>query len=281
MKKVRICLFSIIVFLLSLLGSMSLIYASNDVKGDIRIVLTNLGTNVSGVTFKLYRVGTVESGVPKLNTQYGYSFYPETGEALDNLAKELSSKVTVAESYAGTVDNQGKLEIAGIEDGVYLVVAQGTDTYGKISPFMLNLPYMDDISHALTWVADIEPKASPNSTPTVVPTTPEPTKTPEEPTPTEAPEDPEEPEEPTPTSEPVVEPTQVPGETESRYTEATPTPYTYTDNTAYNYGSGETSMYSTSAVSTGDNTPIAVNIILLVSSIAFIGYVIRKRKEVK
>ena len=133
MKKVRVCLFSVIVFLLSLLGSVSLTFASNDAKGDIRIALTNLGTSVSGVTFKLYRVGTVESGVPKLDTQYGYSFYPETGEALDNLAKDLSTKVTTAESYVGVVDAQGRLEIAGIADGVYLVQAQGTDTYGKIS----------------------------------------------------------------------------------------------------------------------------------------------------
>ena len=318
MKKVRVCLFSVIVFLLSLLGSVSLTFASNDAKGDIRIALTNLGTSVSGVTFKLYRVGTVESGVPKLDTQYGYSFYPETGEALDNLSKDLSTKVTAVESYVGVVDAQGKLEIAGIADGVYLVQAMGTDTYGKISPFMLNLPYMDDISHALTWVADIEPKASPNSVPTVAPTkapeepkpteapkpseapkptetpvTPEPTKTPEEPEPTEAPEveptetpeEPEEPEEPRPTTGAVSEPnvaevSQGTGNVANQYTESAPT--SYTDSSSYNTNnSGETAMYGTNAVSTGDNTPIAVNIVLLLSSVALVGYIIGKRKEVK
>lgn len=322
MKKVRVCLFSVIVFLLSLLGSVSLTFASNDAKGDIRIALTNLGTSVSGVTFKLYRVGTVESGVPKLDTQYGYSFYPETGEALDNLAKDLSTKVTAVESYVGVVDAQGKLEIAGIADGVYLVQAQGTDTYGKISPFMLNLPYMDDISHALTWVADIEPKASPNSVPTVAPTVaptkapeepkpteapkpseapkptetpeaPEPTKAPEEPKPTEAPEptepaetpeEPEEPEEPKPTTGAYGElnVTGAPlgtGNVANQYTETAPT--SNTDSSSYNYNnSGETAMYGTNAVSTGDNTPIAVNIMLLLSSVALVGYIIGKRKEV-
>lgn len=320
MKKVRVCLFSVIVFLLSLLGSVSLTFASDDAKGDIRIALTNLGTSVSGVTFKLYRVGTVESGVPKLDTQYGYSFYPETGEALDNLAKDLSTKVTAVESYVGVVDAQGKLEIAGIADGVYLVQAQGTDTYGKISPFVLNLPYMDDISHALTWVADIEPKASPNSVPTVAPTkapeepkpteapkpseapkptetpvTPEPTKTPEEPEPTEAPEveptetpeEPEEPEEPQPTTGAYGElnVTGVPqntgtGNVANQYTETAP--ISYTDSSLYNTNnSGETAMYGTNAVSTGDNTPVAVNIVLLLSSVALVGYIIGKRKEVK
>lgn len=324
MKKVRVCLFSVIVFLLSLLGSVSLTFASNDAKGDIRIALTNLGTSVSGVTFKLYRVGTVESGVPKLDTQYGYSFYPETGEALDNLAKDLSTKVTAAESYVGVVDAQGKLEITGIADGVYLVQAQGTDTYGKISPFMLNLPYMDDISHVLTWVADIEPKASPNSVPTVAPTVaptkapeepkpteapkpseaPKPTETPENPEPTKvpeptkAPENTEAPEEPEPTEtpenpEPTDEPdtpeepepsvapiTQGAGDVANQYTETAPT--SNTNNSAYNTNnSGETAMYSTNAVSTGDSTPIAVNIMLLLSSVALVGYIIGKRKGVK
>ena len=320
MKKVRVCLFSVIVFLLSLLGSVSLTFASNDAKGDIRIALTNLGTSVSGVTFKLYRVGTVESGVPKLDTQYGYSFYPETGEALDNLAKDLSTKVTAAESYVGVVDAQGKLEITGIADGVYLVQSQGTDTYGKISPFMLNLPYMDDISHVLTWVADIEPKASPNSVPTVAPTkapeepkpteapkpseAPKPTETPENPEPTKvpeptkAPENTEAPEEPEPTEtpenpEPTDEPdtpeepepsvapiTQGAGDVANQYTETAPT--SNTNNSAYNYSnSGETAMYGTNAVSTGDNTPVAVNLVLLLSSVSLVGYIIRKRKEVK
>lgn len=143
----------------------------------------NVDSDRTDVTVDLYRVGNVdEYGEPKLEEKYFIGKYPQDGNSLDEAAKKIASLVEEKTASERT-DNQGVASF-DVEQGVYLVCVRGEEGYGQVSPFLVNLPYYENINGEIqgpVYNVNVKPKASPpdNNNPS------EPPEKPEEETPNE------------------------------------------------------------------------------------------------
>lgn len=171
--------------------------------GTIEINLKDLPqreVEKAGVTFTMYKVGTMsDDGKADLYETYDMSL-PDTAEGLQKLAQELVEQPGKEKVGKQMSDEKGYLSFHNVENGIYLLVPSDMERYGKVDPFIVTLPMyedMDDGYQGPSYHLQIEPKASPNNEPEK----PNPPVDPDEPTPPiepEKPTPPEKPEEPTP-----------------------------------------------------------------------------------
>lgn len=135
---------------------------------SLRIVLGGLQTeNASpgGVEFRLWKVGTVdENGIPVIDEEYGKTEYPRSSEEQGKTAGAIAAGLTGEADRTGKTDARGEVIFGELEQGVYLVQAAEKNPYGVMDPYLIHLPYWDELAGAggdWVYAAKSEPKASP------------------------------------------------------------------------------------------------------------------------
>ena len=148
--------------------------------GEIRVRLKDLQTQLSereGVPVEGYQVGTVDTfGKPVLEEKYGIGDYPQDSASLDQAAEKIFGMLEGEPLLEGKTDQGGNVTFS-VEEGVYLIRVKGEDRYGTVKPFLINLPYYEEVNGELRgplYEVEAEPKAAP---PEAV-VTPKPTETP-------------------------------------------------------------------------------------------------------
>lgn len=145
------------------------VYAADPTSGNITIELTtDLPTSKEGVEFKIYKVGSWDSHTEKWDLASEWSDSTinlnnlTTNEGWDSAANTLCSKIggssSLSPTTAGPTDSNGKLTFSNLGLGMYLVVQDGTNNYGTISPFLISLPYKQNNAY------DYNPTAKPKAT---------------------------------------------------------------------------------------------------------------------
>lgn len=164
MKKSKI-ISKILITIITFMFFMIPIYAA---EGTITIELKELETNKKDVVFELYHVGKVdEKGAPVIDPIYGNYDSFEKAEEVETLVKELCGKVKKEPEYRGKTNNNGALMFSQLEEGVYLVIAKEMKNYGEIQPFLVMLPYYQEVHGKIEgplYQIRIEPKASKTET---------------------------------------------------------------------------------------------------------------------
>lgn len=167
---------------LCLLGAALLVHADVGVRaaepaGEIHLVLRDLkasGSVKEGVKVSLYQVGTVsEHGKPEFYDRYPLGDYPQDGEALDHAAEQLTGLLNTpggeeSPLAEGETDAAGELRFQRLEQGIYLVKVEEKNPYGNVKPFLVNLPYYEELGGKLegpVYQVRTEPKASPYPAP--------------------------------------------------------------------------------------------------------------------
>ncbi|MCR1870421.1 pilin N-terminal domain-containing protein [Longicatena caecimuris] len=166
--------------------------------GSIAIDLKDLPqaeVEKAGVTFTLYKVGTMsDDGRAKLYERYGMSL-PNTAEGLQKAAKELMERSGKEKVGKQVTDANGHLSFDDIGNGIYLLVPSDMETYGTIDPFLVTLPMYEELGSGIqgpSYDLQIEPKASPNKEP-IEPTPPLDPDEPDEPVTPDTPDTPDTP----------------------------------------------------------------------------------------
>ena len=116
--------------------------------GKIEIQLKDLNTahsNKTGVTFKLYLVGTVlDSGEPVIDPVYGITEYPVTADETEQAVKKIKAALTGSAQASAATDASGKAVLSGVAD-------------------LVQIPYSVEGTgegNHLVWEVSAEPKAS-------------------------------------------------------------------------------------------------------------------------
>ena len=145
--------------------------------GSITVTMTYKKKPVSGGKLALYRVGDVHED------DGNYSFVPAegiTGFTFDNvqsadlaakLAKYVSTK-KISAIKTVTVSSKGTAVFKDLTPGLYLVVQKtAASGYGKASPFLVSLPYLDGEEYVYDVKADPKTELEPTVKPTGAPPT--------------------------------------------------------------------------------------------------------------
>lgn len=166
----RISLMSFIILVL-ILGC-NLTVCAKSTAGILHVELQDLKTSKSDrkdIEVLIYKVGTVsDEGVPKLNVGDVPEEYPKDGDLLEKTAEKLAGIVKGEPAVRGKTDENGHVEFEGIELGVYLVIVPENNAYGKVTPFLVPIPYcpeVDGVVQEPQFIVTAEPKASPEKEP--------------------------------------------------------------------------------------------------------------------
>jgi len=142
-------------------------------QGRITIHLKNSeGTGISGIEFQIFQVGVISDGQPEFYADFGIGVYPQTAEQIEEVVGILQRKITAAPLKTGVTDAKGVLEFNGAEEGVYFVMASPDNSYGEIMPFIVHLPYYEEVNGQMQgpgYQIEVEPKAEPKQGPGSVP----------------------------------------------------------------------------------------------------------------
>lgn len=148
-----------------------------DPTGEIRIQLTDLGTSVKDVKFQAYLVGdwhekTGDFTLSDVFSSTGISFSDlQYASDWDEAAKKLSVHPSLSKQlrFTGKTNAEGELTFPDATFGIYLILPEGDNDYGVVSPFLMCLPYMEKGEWNLSVTA--KPKAELASTSTEETTT--------------------------------------------------------------------------------------------------------------
>ena len=129
----------------------------------VQLELSDLGTPRKDVEFHVYQVGELEDGRFRLLEGYqdtGADLeHLETAEEHQKAAAELEKAASARQPMLeGKTDEKGVLSLGEMDYGAYLLVQQGEASYGKVEPFLMLLPYMEDGQAAAELT--LTPKAS-------------------------------------------------------------------------------------------------------------------------
>ena len=133
--------------------------------GRLTIQLDDIGTPRQGIGFTVYRVGTLEDDVWKLEEsllETGVDLNAMTyAEEWDTAALKLARVAIEAklELMSGQTDGNGALPLTGLPAGMYLILQDnGKDIYGTVAPFLAALPSREEDGSA-RWDLTVHPKA--------------------------------------------------------------------------------------------------------------------------
>lgn len=139
--------------------------------GSISLILKNLEAENSateGVEFCLWKVGTVnEHGTPVIDENYGIPEYPQDSQSLDEAAEKIADMVLTESGQPdriGITNQTGQVIFEEVQTGVYLICAEEDNPYGRIAPFLVQLPYWEEVEGQMEgpiYEVVSEPKASP------------------------------------------------------------------------------------------------------------------------
>lgn len=136
--------------------------------GSIAVSLKDLdssGSDRAGVEVQMYRVGDVDTDHrPVLDARYGIGEYPQDGGTLDAAAAKIAGQITEPPARTGKTDAQGSIRFNRMEDGVYLITIPEDNHYGTVSPFLVQLPYYEEVNGVMEgpiYEVEAQPKASP------------------------------------------------------------------------------------------------------------------------
>ncbi len=161
--------FGCLMLILAATGSMQAKAAEKT--GSIQIHLKDLSStgktsDRNQIEIHAYQVGTMdEDDQPIWNTEYGMGEWPDNGTSMVEAAEKLEQKVTGDPKYQGKTDQDGQCLFSNVERGIYLITVSGDNAYGKVQPFLVLVPYYEDVNGAMTgpvYAVQAEPKASPN-----------------------------------------------------------------------------------------------------------------------
>ncbi len=129
----------------------------------VQLELTDLGTPREGAEFDIFQVGRLSQGALWLLEEYeaaGVDLnHLETAEAQRQAAKKLEGWTLKRQPLAnGKTDADGRLSFGKLDWGAYLIVQQSEASYGKVDPFLVMLPCMED-GEAVTALT-LSPKAA-------------------------------------------------------------------------------------------------------------------------
>lgn len=166
-KKCILKLCALGIVLLMLMGSVKeTVLAATPTTGTITITLNqNLGPK-NGVEFKIYKVGTWNSTDEKWTLVSGLTSLQfdnlnknSTYDAWDSVANELALQVqTITVTQSVTTDGDGKATTQNLDLGMYLVIQDGNNQYGTITPYLVSLPSKD--SNGYDYTPETFPKAT-------------------------------------------------------------------------------------------------------------------------
>lgn len=168
-KKCILKLCALGIVLLMLMGSVKeTVLAATPTTGTITITLKHDLGPKNGVEFKIYKVGTWSSTDEKwtldsglTSSQFDTLDKNSTHDAWDSVANELASQVqtagiTVTQSV--TTDGDGKATTQNLDLGMYLVIQDGNNQYGTITPYLVSLPSKG--SNGYNYTPETFPKAT-------------------------------------------------------------------------------------------------------------------------
>lgn len=170
-KKIRLLTCVLAVLLISLTGAYQVqaAQAGDEQTGTIEVALKDLKSESSSrekVRVDLYRVGTVDAhGKPVFDEIYEIDSYPQDTVSADRAIEILCKKVSGKADLSGITDRHGGMTLSGVERGIYLVRIPEGNPYGKVTPFLVHLPYYEEVNGVMEgpmYEIKVEPKASPN-----------------------------------------------------------------------------------------------------------------------
>lgn len=130
--------------------------------GKIEIELTDggHGTSKEQVKFAYAKVGKLEDGVPVLLEAYKDSgvdlenavYAKDLEQAAQQLQKHVKNKSLIA------TDADGKAEINGLEEGIYLLELFDKAQYENVMPMLLTIPMWDETEEKMNYEIHVVPK---------------------------------------------------------------------------------------------------------------------------
>lgn len=133
---------------------------------SITLQLADIGTKREGTTFSVYQIGEVTAGT---NLSYTLtSAFADTGIDLEEIrmsGKQREAVEILAASLPVTAEGQetagadGVVRFSGLEQGAYLVYQTDQASYGRVTPFLVFLPYTDETGSEWLYDISVETKA--------------------------------------------------------------------------------------------------------------------------
>ncbi|MCI5603251.1 MAG: hypothetical protein MR361_07135 [Clostridiales bacterium] len=154
-----------------------------DMKGSINVKFNSTGDREVSGELMLIKVADIkENGDNGLEYVYTSEFdkcgLNIDGDIDDTFVNNLKAYIEDNEikGYTKEIDSDGKISFTDLEIGMYFVMQTDTDSYYKISPFVITVP--EEIDGEIYYDVDATPKTEVSSI--EIPTVPEETETPVE-----------------------------------------------------------------------------------------------------
>lgn len=168
-KKCILKLCALGIVLLMLMGSVKeTVLAATPITGTITITLNQVLGPKEGVHFTIYKVGTWNPETEKwtlvsglTSSQFDTLDKNSTHDAWDSVANELASQVQTAgitDKQSVTTGGDGKATAKNLALGMYLVIQDGNNQYGTITPYLVSLPSKG--SNGYDYTPETFPKAT-------------------------------------------------------------------------------------------------------------------------
>lgn len=155
-KTNRILLMVVLTFSL-ILGLVQTTFAQSyekDKKGSLTVTLADQGTELANVQLLLYKVGSIRDS--EVILQYDLDKALSSSKVNFDELKTADDAIKAAETLAGLVgdsgitpmkqvtDSKGVVKFENLDQGMYLIVQEGTAKYGIVSPLLMSIPYSTD-----------------------------------------------------------------------------------------------------------------------------------------
>lgn len=139
--------------------------------GSLTIELEEIsGGSCENVRFVVIRVADLVDGVYVLADAFSGCDVDlnaiETAAALDDAALSLQKACTVdipKDAMQMITDASGRVELNGLEPGVYLFYVIDRAAYDNIAPCLVSIPMYDDVSDTMMYDVSIYPKHTPDA----------------------------------------------------------------------------------------------------------------------
>ena len=155
-KTSRILLMVVLMFSL-VFGLVQTTFAESyvkDKKGSLTVTLADQGTELGNVQLLLYKVGTIRDS--EVILQYDLDKSLSSSKVNFDELKTADDAIKAAKTLAGLVgdsgitpvkkvtDSKGVVKFEDLDQGMYLIVQEGTAKYGIVSPLLMSIPYSTD-----------------------------------------------------------------------------------------------------------------------------------------